>query len=632
MKISFSIGPRERNIPQPEPFDIPYNHTGHLCSVIVYGDINKPQVLIVPLKRLPSAPISRYWFFMNISWSKFDGFEFNQYSDPEIITYLNSTVLNSTIGILKGADKIQINNGLINLVFRAEVSHSDLEDNNHRMFIEKCSEFGIKIVDIEFAELHSLYKVNCHRCQLNNVKFINSDLEDADFTGSKLNNVKFVESNLKSANFTNSLFSKVEFSQVILRESIFDNCRVTYNKSKIENNETLIFNNHCDLTASKFVKAILCSKFECSNLSSANFSEAKLVACKFYDCTLHETIFTKSLFTAFGTQTSKSQKQITTVAELITCRISSGQEEIDVNRGVVNKGIISNCKFDSSSMRFVDLSNNLIVGTDFECADLSKAKLYNCEFVKTTFNGKKLKSANLQSADVSFSFFKDNCILNEVNLSYTRMIETKFNKSELVGASFYGANLISSQFIDSNLTGVDFRSADLTLVNFDRAKLNSANFFQTKRGGANFNITFCKRSPSDEIDDNTLIESSCIVECIEWSPKRNGEIQLDKMQFLSIVSGRKSPLAVIASLSKDNPSVISYIYNQAQAEANSNSKSAGNDMNDASINVNRDVNDSDLSGGSIETKPYGETDQEEESAESNDSLSNEFLEEEEEQG
>ena len=136
MKISFAIGPRERNIAPQEAFDISYDHRDHICSVIVYGDISKPQILIVPPTPLPAISISRYWFFMNISWSNLNGFEFNQYSDPEITTSINSTPLNSNVGTLRGSDQIKINNGLLALTFRADVDQTDLDGNKPKDFLE----------------------------------------------------------------------------------------------------------------------------------------------------------------------------------------------------------------------------------------------------------------------------------------------------------------------------------------------------------------------------------------------------------------------------------------------------------------------------------------------------------------
>ena len=582
MKITFAIGPRERNIAPQEAFDIGYDHRGHICSVIVYGDISKPQILIVPPTPLPAISISRYWFFMNISWSNLNGFEFNQYSDPEITTSINSTPLNSNVGTLRGSDQIKINNGLLALTFRADVDQTDLDGNKPKDFLETCSKFGIRVTDIDFSELRISGKLSCAESRLYNVKFIDSDMENSDFNKSNFNNVHFINSKL--------------------RKSVFDNCKVDYNRSKIENDETLIFTN-CDLTESTFVRAIIFSKLEDSNLSSANFSEAKLVASKFYNCTLDKTIFTKSIFAAFEIKSNNAKKPNTSVVPLITCCIGP-KPELVTKREDIQKGTIINCKFDSAAMNYIDLSSNQIENTDFEAANLSKSKLYNCEFLETEFTGKTLESANLSDADISCSKF-ESCNLNEVDLTRVRMIETKVEKCDFVRSSFYCAKLRSSSFVKSDLTGVDLRNADLTMVNFDECLLHGANFHQTQRGGINLNIKRpveeekSKSANNQENKDKINMNSSCLIDFVEWSPDKNGDIQINTNDFLMIVLGMTSPVAVLSQLSKDNPLFISNIFSQPTAVANA--KSAGHDLNDASVNIERDANESDIKGGSVET-------------------------------
>ena len=50
MKISFFLAIKGQKIPAPEPFEVPYLYEGNLCSVIVYGSLNKPQILVESFK------------------------------------------------------------------------------------------------------------------------------------------------------------------------------------------------------------------------------------------------------------------------------------------------------------------------------------------------------------------------------------------------------------------------------------------------------------------------------------------------------------------------------------------------------------------------------------------------------
>jgi uncharacterized protein YjbI with pentapeptide repeats len=321
------------------------------------------------------------------------------------------------------------------------------------------------------------------------------------------------------------------------------------------------------------------------------------------------------MFVGYG---NNAKKPNTRVVPLITCCIGP-KPELATKREDIQRGSIINCKFDSASMEFIDFSNNEIKDTDFEAANLSKAKLYNCKLIGNEFTGKTLISANLSDADISWSYLKS-CNLNEVDLTRVRMRETKVEKCHFVRSSFYYAKLRDSKFWESDLTGVDLRNADLTRVNLNKCHLHGANFYQTQRGGINLNIIEDIKASNNQEDkkpaniqedkkEEINRKSSCFIDFIEWSPKKDGEIQINEKDFLMIVSGITSPITVLSRLSKDNPLFISNVYNEAKAEANA--KSAGQDFNDASVNIGHDVNESDIKGGSIETEPYGTSDQEE---------------------
>ncbi|NER08787.1 MAG: hypothetical protein F6K17_42830, partial [Okeania sp. SIO3C4] len=222
---------------------------------------------------------------------------------------------------------------------------------------------------------------------------------------------------------------------------------------------------------------------------------------------------------------------------------------------------------------------------------------------------------NLSSADISGSTF-ENCYLNEVNLFRVKMIEGKFNNSELVRASLCNGNLRGSKFLNSDLTGVDFRYADLTILNIDKCLLNCANFFQTQRGGINLNIS------NEQNDSEKLLKTSCTISCIDWSPKRDGEIQISKEAFLDIIQGKQSAVAVITNLSKEG---ASYIFN---TYANANAKSAEN-LNDSSVNTQGEVSESSFDTGNIETDSNEEVEQDEDNTlENNATISNDSSDEE----
>ncbi|NEP32951.1 pentapeptide repeat-containing protein [Moorena sp. SIO3B2] len=621
MKISLyiKISGSGKKVVEPETFNKSYLYEGHLCSVIVYGHITQPKIQVVPPGESSLPLDSKYLFFISIYWSRINGFKFTQYTDPEITTSLISTTgkqittsLIPTTGKLKGGDRIQINKNLATITFKAEVNQEDLGNIDSKVFIEKCSQFGIRVVDTKFLNLNVPYGLACTDSQLVNVEFYEARIEGANFCNSDLSNVKFVNSVINNSRFNNATFFQIEFDNVKLINSVFDNCRVKYySKIRIENDGYLLFKNACDLTGSSFVNASFSSKFENANLSRANFSDATLVACKFYDCTLISTIFTRAKFNSF------KPKKETMDSELINCCISN--EKILNGDNEKQKPTINDCKFDNASMPRVDLSNNIIKDTNFEATDLYRANLYNCQFINTSFKRATSEAASLREVSLSNSIFAQKCNLTEVIFDQAKMIGVTFNDCQLIRASFYSGNLRGSEFISSDLTGADFRYADLTLLTLDKCHLNSANFFQTKRGGINLKTTKeDKNGDNSESNKEVLWDSSCTFDCIEWSANIDGEIQIDRQSFLNIISGHISPVAVISNLSQENAQFILNTY----ATAESSAKSV---ENDSSMNISGEVNDSSIVTGNIEDNSREESEQDEDNNQEIDQSSTEDL-------
>jgi uncharacterized protein YjbI with pentapeptide repeats len=561
MKISFDIKSSRIRIQRQKPFNISYEDQGNFCNIILYGDINNPQVVVIPFDSLYKYSIPRnckYLFSMNISWSKLQGFEYVQYSDPKINTKIND-YLCPRVGSLNGKDKIQINRDLLTLTLKVQVNQKDLSENNSKNFLEVCSTFGIKVFNLTIDDCN-IEKGNFSSSQLTDVTFINCQSQGVNFKESYLNNIKFINSNLQQANFSNSQLDRVDFYDCDLEKSIFDSCQVDSTSIKREKNEVISFEK-CNLTASNFINGSICGDFIESDLSQANFSQTKLVACQFYNCILNQTIYIKSNFryldkTEYITRKKQSKyNQRKTKNDIRPCSI----------KDISQTKKLTDCDFNEASIKYVELNNNRFIDTNFQQANLEKSNISNCEF--------------------------DNCNLDEANFSQVRMIKTNSTQCNFTKAIFYRANLRESTFTKSDLIGVDFRYADLTLLNLNKCHLNFSNFFQTKRGGINLNIENFQEEDRNKDKQQIDLKSNCTIKCIEWNPQLNGEIQIDEISFLEIIAGLKSPVSVISNLAKGNAQFV--LQNYAQATA------AGRDYNDTSVNVDGDVNDGKFETGNI---------------------------------
>ena len=435
MKISFFLAIKGQKIPAPEPFEVPYLYEGNLCSVIVYGSLNKPQILVESFKEKKQLPLtSKCWFFIRISWSRVDGFKFCQYTVPKTRTSLSSnsdqktpTSLSSTTGKLRGGDKIEISNSnnLVRIIFKAEVNQEDLDTIEPIIFLEKCSEFGIRVVDSKFSNLEAVFDgFSCANCQLVNVEFSDSQLQGVNFSNSYLNQVNFFKSNLNRAKFNNSKLTQVEFSQCNnFKEATFDNCRTIYN---LEKNEILIFNN-CNLNDASFKKALLCSKVE-------SFKEKKQLPltskCWFFIRISWSRVdgFKFCQYTVPKTRTSLSSNsdQKTPTSLSSTTGKLRGGDKIEISN-----------------------SNNLV-------RIIFKAEV-NQEDLDT----------------IEPIIFLEKC--SEFGI---RVVDSKFSNLEAVFDGFSCANcqLVNVEFSDSQLQGVNFSNSYLNQVKIFKSNLNRAKF------------------------------------------------------------------------------------------------------------------------------------------------------------
>jgi uncharacterized protein YjbI with pentapeptide repeats len=255
----------------------------------------------------------------------------------------------------------------------------------------------------------------------------------------------------------------------------------------------------------------------------------------------------------------------------------------------------------------VDFSYSNIKNCTFESTDLKNSKLHHCVIQYCKFQRITLSSAKCSFANFSFSMLYGNSF-DETDFYKATMICAKDRQSNFSASNFNKANLRGSKFFKSILTGTFFGDADLTSVNFDQCNLNGANFHQTQRSGINLNITDehgnkitttadLKKLINNRSNNHTLvkIKSTCEIGSVQWYSSSNGEVLIDENTFLHIIIGDKSPIGVLANLTKENPNIIN-IMNQNQAS--SDARSAGRDQISADTNIDS-VNNGSVKGAAI---------------------------------
>jgi uncharacterized protein YjbI with pentapeptide repeats len=595
MKVTFHIRSKELNINDTKSVDFSYEKSGYVCSFIVYGNLKKLESILITENT--NFPLAQYLYVLDISWSKHSGFEFNQYNDQTL-----QSSLSRKFGSLSGHYQIQLGGSLISLNFRSEASAEDLGGSDELLFLESVKKYGIAVKGIVFSDSRRLESLDLSTCQFIDVNFLNCKLNRVKFSGCKLSNVRFIASELDGSDFSKSVFSSVTFESC---ESMltcnFQECEVRYSPRRIWD-EAILKVIDCNLQGSDFKQSEICAVFENSDLSCVDFSQSKLIACRFYDCKVEKVIFAGVTF-ASSAEGIRLREQYPDLEKFV-CKFGSRKVSVEEK----SKRKISNSEFVSASMEGIDLSHNHIVSCNFEDANLRNSSLIHCTIEDCKFQRFTLEAAKCSFMNLSHSSLKKNHF-NEVDFYRAIMIQMKDTESEFISSKLGKVNLRGSSFVRSDLTGAFLGEANLTLASFDECKLRGTNFYQTQRSGINLNITEVSqtidsrdngsstsnpgiKSSSDPL---TRLQSTCSIGNVQWYSNSNGEVLIDENTFLHIIVGNKSPIAVLANLTKENPNIIN-IMNQNQAS--SESRSAGHDQINADTNVDS-VNNGDVKGAHV---------------------------------
>jgi uncharacterized protein YjbI with pentapeptide repeats len=585
MKINFQLYSKDLGINQTKFVEIDYHNSGYACSIILFGDSKNVEVAVHSSK-MDIIPISRYLFVLDLFWSADEGFEFRQYIDPML-----TSSLSGYLGQIRGSNRIKLSNSTndnwIGITFKPEVTSADVK--SERSLLESSKQHGLLIKDIIFNEGSlndlDLSNLDLSECQFMDVHFQKCILNGTKFNSSRITNTRFSDSQLQDTTFSKAILFNISFLNSNMHRADFSECQVKYSPRRILD-ETILKINRCNLYQADFSRAEICLVLERSELIEVDFSQSKLVCCRFYDCLIEKTNFTGATFQS-SAQGNKSREQYPDLMRLI-CRIgpsSDDPKQDDPSRQ------IKDCIFTSASMISIDLNRSRISNCVFEDVDLSNARLNDSTIDDCKFNRVTLEPAKCSFANFSFSTIS-NSHFDEVDFYRAIMIGVKDKGGSFISSKFHKANLRCSKFKSSKFTGAFLAESDLTLADFDECDLRSANFYQTQRGGLDLHI---EPSKSVESDNTVKLTSTCIIKNVQWYSRNNGEVTIDEDTFLQIIYGTKSPIAVLANLTKENPNIIN-VLNQNQLS--SESRSAGGDQTNADTNI-ESVSNSDVKGSTI---------------------------------
>ena len=118
------------------------------------------------------------------------------------------------------------------------------------------------------------------------------------------------------------------------------------------------------------------------------------------------------------------------------------------------------------------------VGIDFSMSPLKNSDMSNTKVIDGKFNYTELIGSNFSNSVLKGSIFKCSdmreCIFDGADLT-----DVEFNKSDLSRSSFRNAKIENTRFHLSDLRGVSFEGLKITGANFDYAGLKGTSFKNT---------------------------------------------------------------------------------------------------------------------------------------------------------
>lgn len=179
---------------------------------------------------------------------------------------------------------------------------------------------------------------------------------------------------------------------------------------------------------------------------------------------------------------------------------------------------LNNVNFSRTTIKKGEFKNGLLIGGNFEKADLSGVNFNGCAMQKVNLShvriegvgikGSNLANASLKRASVEFSnlnVFKDvnltdadfsgsniswlygeNINFKNANFNAASILESQIKDCSFVNASLENAELYSVVFLDCEMQESTLAKAKITNVTFDKSMLENADFQQSEIGYGNF--------------------------------------------------------------------------------------------------------------------------------------------------
>ncbi len=331
-----------------------------------------------------------------------------------------------------------------------------------------------------------------NRVDLSGLDFTNADLSGANFSGCNLNKCNFTGVNISDASFESALMHEAKFEKVLAIRSNFY---------------------HCDFSKSIFKKSDFAhSRFDWSIASSVSFESVQMdhitarnakwprvsmkdVSMNYSDCSnmdLNHAHFTKAnaLYSIFNeSNINRVNFTKSDVTGSLFNKVSASHtiwEDSIANNIEARRVSFTGSKFSPGSFfKNSDFSYSIFDGVKAPMAHFSGSIMDHVKAGYAKFAGGDFFGATMKFIDLNSCIFNESN-LRGVELTGSKLFNTRMIKCNLSKSSFFGAEVR-----ESNFTKAIFKDADWQSLNMQGTILDNINNHRIKIND-NTEITDCK--------------------------------------------------------------------------------------------------------------------------------------------
>ncbi|NJN75166.1 MAG: pentapeptide repeat-containing protein [Synechococcaceae cyanobacterium RL_1_2] len=250
------------------------------------------------------------------------------------------------------------------------------------------------------------------------------NLKDIYLGGANLEQAKFIVSNLSGSNFTGANLFRAKLNVARLSSANFQ--KATLNQATLN----------------------VANLIQC-NLQEAEVKDAEILYAEFIRAQLSDSDLRGSIFNG-----SDLRESIFRRAKMQGCQLN----EVKLQKAIFNDAVLNQVEIKGSDVSKADFTGAVLNEGNLVQSDFSYAKFVNAQLVRTLFYWSDLTGANFSGADLSYADLKGADLtranLKGANLKGANLVNANLKEANLIGVSWEGQTLVAQPWTGVKLYGV----------------------------------------------------------------------------------------------------------------------------------------------------------------------------------